>query len=176
MPRKPRNWRENSKGAFDMPSERALAHANQKSRLKRERAEWDELVEQSANLTVEPDDRRVEHGDLSPLRPDILDSPQRAIFEQLQPLTTDSSADPAGIQARLQGISNDLEFAVDQFAHGVHALNTSRQTAEQVAERSLADAANALEERDRQRVASDKPLEQMDTLRGLARVLNARHR
>lgn len=80
------------------------------------------------------------------------------------------------IQQKLQTISNDLEFTVDMFAHGVHTLSTTRETAERVAEKSLADAARALEEREKQRAASGQSLDQMNSLRGLARVLNAQQK
>lgn len=113
---------------------------------------------------------------MSPLRQDALDSPQRAIFEQLQSSAADSSTEPEVLQQRLRTISDNLEFAVDQFAHGVHALSTTRDTAARAADKSLASAANTLEEREKQRKANGKGADQMDTLRGLARVLNAQYR
>lgn len=112
----------------------------------------------------------------SPLRADLLDSPQRAILEQLRAPTTGTSVEPQHIRRHLQNLSANLEFSVDQFVHGVHALTTAQAAAERVAEKSLADAAAALEERERQRVESGKSLNQMDMLRGLARVLNAQRK
>ncbi|KAK4506921.1 hypothetical protein PRZ48_000654 [Zasmidium cellare] len=145
-------------------------------RLKQERAEWDEVI-QSASSASQPQDREeVAPGSVSPLRQDDLDSPQRAIFEQLQSSAADSTTEPQALQQRLRTISDNLEFAVDQFAHGVHALSTTRETAARVAEKSLANAANALDEREKQRSAGGRGADQMDTLRGLARVLNAQYR
>jgi kinetochore protein Mis13/DSN1 len=142
--------------------------------LERERLEWDELVKSSAGSShQEPTEAET---CLSPLRADLLDSPQRAIFDQLQASKTSDLTDTKTIQSRLQEISKDLEFAVDQFAHGVHTLQVARETAERVADHSLADAANALEDRQKQRAAAGKPVHQMDALRGLARVLNAKHK
>lgn len=109
------------------------------------------------------------------MHPDLLDSPQRRIFEQLTSSedATATVADPGTIQSRLKTISEDLEFAVDQFAHGIHTLSTTRETAERVAEKSLADAANVLEEREKLRNQGSQAVNQMDALRGLARVLNS---
>lgn len=115
-------------------------------------------------------------GSLSPLQPELLSSSQRTIFEQLNPTGTKSPTDPEVIQQRLQTISDDLEFAIDMFAHGVHALSMTRETAERAAEKSLADAAHALEERDKLRAASGSSLDQMNSLRGLARILNSQQK
>lgn len=120
--------------------------------------------------------QQPEVGGLSPLQPELLSTPQRAIFEQLNPTATHHHTDPQAIQQRLRTISDDLEFAVDMFAHGVHALSTTRETAERAAEKSLADAAHALEEREKQRAASGNSLDQMNSLRGLARVLNSQQK
>lgn len=120
--------------------------------------------------------QQPEPGSLSPLQPDILSSPQRAIFERLNSTTNQSHTEPQAIQQRLRTISDDLEFAVDMFAHGVHALSTTRETAERAAEKSLADAAHALEAREKQRTASGNTLDQMSSLRGLARVLNSQQK
>jgi kinetochore protein Mis13/DSN1 len=146
-------------------------------RLKRERAEWDEVVQSAASATSQAEEcQSIGDGGVSPLRPDLLDSPQRAIFERLDCNTADFSTEPDAIQTRLRTISDDLEFTVDMFAHGVHALSTTRDTADRVAEKSLKDAADALEERERQRAASGKSLDQMNVLRGLARILNAQQK
>lgn len=146
------------------------------TRLKKERTEWEEVIK-SGTSVPEPEEREeATPGQMSPLRGDTLDSPQRAIFAQLQSSVMDSTTEPEGLQRRLRTISDDLEFVVDQFAHGVHALSTTRDTAARVAEKSLANAANALEERERQRAAGGTGAGQMDTLRGLARVLNAQYR
>ena len=113
---------------------------------------------------------------MSPVRLDVLDSPQRHILETLQQPDTESAVQPETLHNRLKSISQDLEFSVDQFAHGMHALSNTRETAERIAERSLADAANVLEEREKQRASAANPVDQMDVLRGLAKVLNAQYR
>ena len=147
--------------------------ANELNRLKQERAEWDELIA-SAAPALSPS--KPDAGHLSPLHPELLDSPQRAILEQLQAPTTESTIEPSGIQQRLSNISANLEFTVDRFAHGVHALSTTKETANRLAERSLADAASVLEERDREYRVGGRAVDPMDALRGLAKVLNSRHR
>lgn len=155
-------------------------------RSKRERAEWDEVIKSAAPENSPLDNNKnnnnnnkesEEAGGVSPLHPEILDSPQREIFEQLHSATEASlSLGPADIHGRLRNISGDLEFMVDQFAEGIHALSVTQQTAERIAEKSLVDAAHALEEREKQRAASGNPVDQMDALRGLARVLNSHGR
>lgn len=84
--------------------------------------------------------------------------------------------EPSAIQQRLRNISENLEFTVDQFAHGIHALSTTKETADRVAERTLADAAKVLEEREKQRRVNGKAVDPMDALRGLAKVLNSQNR
>ncbi|KAK3715971.1 hypothetical protein LTR37_006701 [Vermiconidia calcicola] len=150
-------------------------------RLKKDRAEWDELIASAASPSAaSPSSPSKPHaeddGSLSPLHPELLDSPQRAILEQLQALTTQSLTDPSAIQQRLRDISENLEFTVDQFAHGVHALNTTKETAERLADRSLADAAGILEEREKDQRTNGKAVDPMSALRGLAKVLNKQHR
>lgn len=150
-----------------------VRETNEDFRLKQERAEWDQLIASAAaaSSTNEDIDNK---GNLSPLQPDLLDSPQRAILEQLQAPTTEASTEPGSIQQRLRNISENVEFAIDQFAHGVHALSVTRDVGERMAERSLADAANVLEEREKEEKVNGKAVDPMDALRGLAKVLNAR--
>ena len=150
--------------------------ANVWYRLKKERAEWDELIASAAPPKSPSKDKVEFDGQLSPLRSDLLDSPQRAILEQLQAPTTESSTEPSDIQQRLRNISENLEFTVDQFAHGIHAITTSRDVAERLADRSLADAASVLEEREKERRMNGKAVDPMDALRGLAKVLNSQNR
>ena len=78
----------------------------------------------------------------------------------------------------MRNIATNLEFSVDQFAHGVHALTSTKETAERLAERSLGDAAGVLEEREKERKAGagKGAVDAMDALRGLARVLNGSKR
>lgn len=112
-----------------------------------------------------------EQGALSPLHPDLLSSPDRAIFEQLHQ-SVESSTAPDVLQQRLQHISTNLEFSIDQFADGVHAMATTRDTAERVADKSLKDAADVLEDRSKERKERGGGVGPMEALRGLARVLN----
>ncbi|TKA80177.1 hypothetical protein B0A55_03591 [Friedmanniomyces simplex] len=147
-------------------------------RLKAERANWDNLTRSAVSVSprtttgAETDDPAM-----SPLRPDLLDRPQRAILEQLQAHTTNIPTDPSAIQHRLRTVAENLEFSIDQFAHGVHALASTRETAERLAERSLADAADVLEEREKvRRSEGGKGADALDALRALGKVLNGRRR
>lgn len=149
-------------------------------RLRKERAEWDELIAsaaQQAAATPAATQAGADEttGDLSPLHAELLDSPQRRIVEQLQAPEA-SSTDPEAIQQRMRDVAANLEFTVDSFAHGVHALSTTKQVAERLAERSLGDAAGVLEERERERRVGGRGVDAMDALRGLARVLNGGRR
>jgi kinetochore protein Mis13/DSN1 len=145
-------------------------------RLKKERQEWDILAKsaippptpekQKATPALEPAVRG-----LSPVNSDLLSTPDRAIFAQLNELTTTSTGINA-LQQRLQGISSSLEFSIDQFAQGVHAMATTRDTAERVADKSLRDATDILEERDKEKKQKTGSIEPMGALRGLAKVLN----
>lgn len=107
---------------------------------------------------------------------DLLDSPQRAIFEQLQAPTHESSTDPEVIQQRLRHMTENIEFTVDQFAHGIHALSTAKESGEQLADQALTDAASVLEEREKEQRAKGKAVDPMDALKGLAKVLNSQNR
>lgn len=146
------------------------------SRLKRERAEWDALIASAAPTSSPSKKDTTADGGLSPIRSELLDSPQRAILEQLQTSTTQVSTEPSDIQQRLRNISDNLEFTVDQFAHGVHSLTAARETAERLADRALGDASNVLEEREKERRINGKALDPMDALKGLAKVLNSQQR
>lgn len=143
-------------------------------RLKKERAEWDGLIASAAPKTS-PEELDTT-GSLSPIRPELLDSSQRAILEQLQAPTTQSSTEPGALQQRLRNISENLEFSVDQFAHGVHSLIATKETAERLADRTLSDAAAMLEEREKERTVNGKAIDPMDALKGLAKVLNSQQR
>lgn len=101
----------------------------------------------------------------------LLDDTQRQILERLQAPITDSSTDPTTIQQRLHQISENLEFSVDSFAHSIHALNKTRETADRLADRALSDTATILEERAEARKG---PLDGMDALRTLGKVMNPR--
>lgn len=145
-------------------------------RLKKERQEWDNLAK-SAIPAPTPEKQKgtptPELGlrGLSPLNSDLLSSPDRAIFAQLNELASSSSGTNA-LQQRLQNISSNLEFSIDQFAHGVHAMVTTRDMAERVADKSLKDATDILEERDKEKKQKTGSIEPMGALRGLAKVLN----
>ncbi|KAI5369862.1 Putative kinetochore-associated protein Dsn1/Mis13 [Septoria linicola] len=147
-------------------------------RLTVERAEWDALTQSAGSASLQPaglDESQAEDRSLSPVNPDVLDSPQRTIFEKVGEVQGTTS-DPTTLYDRLRAIANDLEFTVDQWAHSVHSLSTIRETAERVAEKSLSEAAGALEEKERQRAKGRQSVDQMDALRGLARVLNSQQR
>jgi kinetochore protein Mis13/DSN1 len=143
--------------------------------LQKETAEWDEVTK-SASVNASYIDFDATDVALSPLKSDLLDTPQRAIYDQLHTQPSTETIEPALIQQRLREISNDLEFAVDQFAHGVHALQVTKDTAERLADHSLADAATALEERHKERTVGGKSVDPMDALRGLAKVLNSKYK
>lgn len=146
------------------------------TRLKKERAEWDELIASAAPKASPSKKDADTEGSLSPIRPELLDSPQRAILEQLQAPTIQSSTEPAAIQQRLRNISENLEFTVDLFAHGINSLTAAKDTAERLADRTLGDAASVLEDREKERRVNGKALDPMDALRGLAKVLNSQQR
>lgn len=142
--------------------------------MKKERAEWDELI---ASAAPKPSPEVLDTNEsLSPIRPELLDSSQRVILEQLQAPTTQSLTEPAALQQRLRNISENLEFSVDQFAHGVHSLIAAKETAERLADRTLSDAAAMLEEREKERMINGKAVDPMDALKGLAKVLNSQQR
>lgn len=145
-------------------------------RLKKERAEWDELIASAASKPSPSKKDATPEGSLSPIRSELLDSPQRVILEQLRSSTTQTSTQPSDIQQRLRNISENLEFTVDQFAHGVHTLTAARDTAERLADRALGDASSVLEEREKERRINGKALDPLDALRGLAKVLNSQPR
>ena len=146
------------------------------SRLKRERAEWDELLRSAVPKAPSPNKTEDNEGSLSPIRAELLDSPQRAILEQLQAPTTQISTEPTAIQQRLRNMSENLEFTVDQFTHGVHSLTAAKDTGERLADRALGDAASVLEDREKERRVNGKALDPMDALKGLAKILNSQQR
>jgi kinetochore protein Mis13/DSN1 len=156
------------------PTTRSIILIN--CRLKKERQEWDNLARSAIpaptpeKQKAAPEPQTTLRG-LSPVNADLLSSPDRAIFAQLNELTTSSSGTNA-LQKRLQNISSNLEFSIDQFAHGVHAMATTRDMADRVAERALKDATDILEERDKEKKQKTGSIEPMGALRGLAKVLN----
>ena len=80
------------------------------------------------------------------------------------------------IQQRLRHITENLEFTVDQFAHGIHALSATREMGEQLADQALAEAASVLEEREKAQRINGKAVDPMDALKGLAKILNSKNR
>ncbi|KAK0873423.1 hypothetical protein LTR87_011990 [Friedmanniomyces endolithicus] len=152
--------------------------------LKAERANWDALT-RSAVPTIPPTDPEADADPtpLSPLHPDLLSTPEREILAQLQnPTTTTTTTtepnptNPEAIQHRLRTVATTLEFSLDNFAHGIHVLATTRETAERLAEKSLAGAAEVLEARDKERRSEGGGADAMDALRALGKVLNGRRR
>ena len=73
-------------------------------------------------------------------------------------------------------MSDNLEFTVDQFAHGIHTLTTVKETADRAADRTLNDAAHTLEVREKDRRINGKAVDPMDALKGLAKILNSQQR
>ncbi|GAB7365619.1 hypothetical protein MBLNU230_g6687t1 [Neophaeotheca triangularis] len=170
-------------------------------RLKQERAQWDALLS-STNLPTSPRKPSPESADpstpaLSPINPDLLSTPDRAIFAQLNnaPITeteTDTPSQPlptvTTVQSRLQTLTANLEFNVDALFHGVHALAALGETGDRLADRVLRESASVLEAREsrkRELVAEAESKENgagegvrssgvavLDALRGLGRVLN----
>ncbi|KAK5739578.1 hypothetical protein LTR17_005267 [Elasticomyces elasticus] len=144
-------------------------------RLKAELASWEALKNNAIPVSPpsKPGAGEEIDGALSPLQDNMLDSSQLAILEELRrPALTD----PEAVQTRLRGVAEGLEFSVDSFAHGVHALTTSRATAERLAERSLGGAAEVLEGREKARKAEGRGVDPLEALRGLGKVLNGRRR
>lgn len=149
-------------------------------RLKKARVEWDELMKTA--LAHEPFAQVASQDDqpLSPLHPDLLDSPQKAVLNQIQSQTTASVTASSVVQQKLQNITESLEFSVDLFADGVQAISTAKETAERVADRTLAQAAEILNEREKERHKVEdgdgKTMDAYDTLKALGKVMNARRR
>ncbi|KAH9826009.1 Mis12 component-domain-containing protein [Teratosphaeria destructans] len=157
-------------------------------RLKKERASWDELKKTAISTTsappkptaavseVGPEDNESGTEPLSPIRPDLLDTPQRSIFATIQiPAVTDATQ-PDKISEQLQNFASDLEFNIDSFADGVHVMSSTRETAERLADVRLGTAAQVLEERHQgQKADAEKkgkaPLDAMESLKALGRPL-----
>ncbi|TKA26512.1 hypothetical protein B0A50_05349 [Salinomyces thailandicus] len=142
-------------------------------RLKKERAEWDELMKSAVPSSSPVREGAEAEGDMSPPHSDLLDTPQRKILEQLQVPAADFPTEPEAIQQRLRNVTENLEFSVDQFAHGMHALSTTRDTAERLADKTLADAADVLDEREKERRSGGKSVDAFDALKALGKVMNA---
>jgi kinetochore protein Mis13/DSN1 len=149
--------------------------ADSSGRLKQERAGW-ETLKKSAVLPTPTREPADSENPLSPIHPDLLDSPQRALLEDLDLPT----AEPVAVQQRLKSLTEDLEFKVDLYADSVHAVGVSRDAAERLADRTLATAAETLEERDKGRKAGGqskgRAMDAFDALRALGRVMNAPQR
>ncbi|KAK3112255.1 hypothetical protein LTR53_011656 [Teratosphaeriaceae sp. CCFEE 6253] len=153
-------------------------------RLKAQRADWDTLM-RSAIPATPPANADTDSGAevdggpaLSPLHPELLDSPQRAILETLNaPAAGEPSVnDPEALQQRLRTVAEDLEFTVDRFAHGMHALARTKEVAETLAEKTLEQAAGVLDTREKSRRTEGKGADALDALRALGKVLNGRRR
>ena len=121
-------------------------------------------------LASKLDDKHAQETIGSAIQTELLDSPQRAILEKMQGPTSDDAAtmEPQSIQQRLQTLANNLEFSVDQFAHGIHALATTQATGEKLAERTLAEAADVLTARDQERRQQGKGADAMNALKALS--------
>ena len=129
-----------------------------------------------------PSNRSVEEEQdhaLSPLRPSLLDTPEREILEQLQAPTSPTAAlaaDLPALQNRLQDIAANLEFTVDSFAHGIHVLSTAQDTAERLVDKTLSDAAEALEERQKSRRGESGAVDAFSALKALSKVMNGKRK
>ncbi|KAI7305967.1 hypothetical protein KC315_g14431, partial [Hortaea werneckii] len=145
-------------------------------RLKKERAEWDDLMKSAVPPSPPTKEDAEAERELSPLHPDLLDSPQRKLLEQLQAPAIESSTHAEAVQKRLRHVSENIEFSVDQFAHGMHTLSTTRDTAERLADKSLSEAAEVLEDREKGRRATGKSADAFDALKALGKVMNGRRR
>ncbi|KAK4923977.1 hypothetical protein LTR49_008922 [Elasticomyces elasticus] len=141
------------------------------ARLKAELASWEALKDNAIPVSPpsKPGASTEIEGALSPLQDELLDSPQRAILEELR---GPGPTDPEVVQGRLRTVVEGLEFSIDSFAQGVHALKASRDTAERLVEKSLGDAASVLEGREKARKVEGKGVDPLEALRGLGRVLN----
>nr|POE80903.1 kinetochore protein mis13 [Quercus suber] len=150
-------------------------------RLKQDKTEWETLIKSATSAVTpvspslaSPEDQRR----LSPIRADLLDSPQRAILANFQSTTSvdgpSAPADLGALQTQMQDLSTNLEFSVDQFAHGVHALTTAKTTADSVADRTLAETAAVLDHR--AQAYSGKGADAVDSLRALGKLLNGKLR
>ncbi|KAF2126621.1 hypothetical protein P153DRAFT_346576 [Dothidotthia symphoricarpi CBS 119687] len=120
------------------------------------------------------------------ISPSLLDPSQQSILAALSPQphpqsqshppppsTTFTYSHPSALSAHLASLTASLEPAIDLFAHGVHAIDQYRLTAERVADRVLGTATRRLEERERgarERVGA-QGIGVGDVLRGLAGVL-----
>ena len=144
------------------------AQTDLSNRLKAERAQWSTL----AQSALPPSSPPKSDATLSPLHPDLLDSPQRAIYEQLQSPASDTV--PEAIQSRLRSVAQGLEFSIDSFAHGVHALSNSNAVAGVLADKTLSGAADTLESREKENRAHGKGVDALDALKALGRVMNGR--
>jgi len=117
---------------------------------------------------------------LSPLHPDLLDSPQKAVLDRIQSPTVASVTAPSIVQRKLQNISESLEFSVDLFADGVQAMNATKETAERLAEQTLAQAAETLNKREKERHrmgdVDGKTMDAYNALKALGKVMNVRRR
>ncbi|KAF2716954.1 hypothetical protein K431DRAFT_168103 [Polychaeton citri CBS 116435] len=148
--------------------------------LRKERTAWTDLIKTSEQQVKFDDTTDSNEGDgsASPLHPELLDSPQRALLEKFEGQQTSDSAepprvDPEYIQSRLKTALNDLEFSIDSFAAGIHQLTTTAGVADKLAERTLESAAGTIEQREAsRRAAGSRAAGVLESLRGLARVLN----
>nr|POF11621.1 kinetochore protein mis13 [Quercus suber] len=151
-------------------------------RLKKEKSEWETLLKSATSAVTPASPSKTSSEDLrslSPIHGDHLDSPQRAILTQLQTNSDSSDAPPAAVdvetlETNLRHLSSNLEFSVDQFAHGVHAVTTAKTTADRVAERTFTEAAAVLEHREHAR--GHQGADAVNSLRALGKLLNGKFR
>ena len=78
---------------------------------------------------------------------------------------------------RLEAISADLEFEIDQFATGLHVMSSYKRLAEKVADGSLVVSARTLEEKDHESMRNitkdfGDAASTRDVLRTLSRIID----
>ena len=110
----------------------------------------------------------------------LLTAPdQKAALSTLQSFASNSQQSLAAVTStRLQKISENIEFEVDEFATNVHALSAYKNAAERMADDTLATAAETLERREkegmRRAFGGDAfgETSTRDVLRGLSRIID----
>ena len=163
-------------------------------RLQDEKRSWDDLMSRTTAAKSEssaPGSAPPPDVDLSKIDGSLLDPAQCEILNQLFKSTTlgtelgtatqqdaqGSTSPLSTARKRMSRLAQSLEFKVDRLADSSHRMEQYRQTAERVADRIIASAAERLEERDhraREKSGGGVGGDPIDTLRSLARVMRAK--
>ncbi|KAI9812909.1 MAG: hypothetical protein M1827_004427 [Pycnora praestabilis] len=156
------------------PNPRNIANAakiqeleEQLKRLQEERAAWEALSTSASALPPLPPPISTIPTP-SEIDASLLDPEQAAFLNTL--LTQRDIA--SSTQNRIQSITSQLEFQVDQFADGVHKLDQYRVTADRIADQILAQCADSLAKReeDGKESAGTAELPVQEVLRSLSRM------